>query len=198
MTSDADPDVDALFENAETWQAERVALRAILRDVGLVETLKWGKACYTYNGQNVAIFFGLKAHCGVAFFKGSLLRDPDEILIQQGKNSQAVRLMAFTSVAQINAGEARLRAFLAAAITLEKEGRKVDFSQKHNLEYPDQLTQALDDDPDFAAAFEALTPGRQRGYVLHFSDAKQSETRTRRIEKYRQKILDGRGMNDWK
>lgn len=190
--------VDALIQNAQTWRAERVLLRAILLNSGLTEDLKWGKACYTYQGQNVAIFFGMKATCGIGFFKGYLLQDPDRVLVQQGETSQAVRLMAFTSVQEILQGEPVLRAFLDQAIALETVGRKVDSSQKHALVFPQELTAAFSDDPAFEAAFRALTPGRQRGYVVHFSGAKQSATRASRIEKCRSRILDGRGLNDWK
>ena len=191
-----DPDVDKVFEAATTWRAERVALRAILLASGLTEELKWGKACYSFNGGNVAMFYGLKAMCGIGSFKGSLLSDREGVLIRQGKNSQAVRLMGFTSVQEINAGEANLRAYLAEAIDLEKAGRKVDFSQKDNLEFPDELQSAFDADPGFEAAFKALTPGRQRGYVLHFDDAKQSKTRDARIAKHKARILAGKGMQD--
>lgn len=198
MNADPNPQIDDLFDNAVTWREERTALRVILLDVGLTEELKWGKACYTYAGQNVAIFFGMKATCGIGFFKGVLLRDPEQKLVQQGENSQAVRLMPFTSLAEVEAAAPALRGFLLEAIELEKQGRKVDFSQKHALEFPQELTDAFDADPALKAAFLALTRGRQRGYVLHFSGAKQAATRVARIEKYRQKILDGRGMNDWK
>jgi uncharacterized protein YdeI (YjbR/CyaY-like superfamily) len=188
--------VDAFIERAKQWQGETKKLRAILLACGLGEELKWGKPCYTYEGANVAIIQGFKEHCSLMFFKGALLKDPGGQLVRPGENSQAAMRMEFTSLKQIKDSEPVLRAFVEQAIALEDAGLKVEFTQKHELQYPDELTSRLAGDPDLSAAFDALTPGRRRAYVMHFAGAKQSATRAARIEKCVDAILAGRGLND--
>ena len=182
--------------NQKNWQDERRKLREILLDSGLEERVKWGKLCYAWEGSNVAIIYGMKTSCAVGFFKGSLLEDEDGVLVQPGKDSQAMRRLHFESLGEIGDSEDTIRRFINQAIQLEKHGLEVAFTEKDNLDYPDELQDALDDDPELAEAFEDLTPGRQRGWVLHFSDAKQSETRTRRVRKARSTIIAGKCWNE--
>lgn len=190
-----DPRVDALLANPR-WQDERIKLRAILLDCGLVEAIKWGKLCYTFDAANVAIIYGLKDYCGLGFFKGALLRDAKGILYRQGEHSQAARLIRFTDLGQIIKAEPTVKDYIHEAIEIEKAGLKVAFKEKDALVFPDELIARLEGDPDLKAAFSALTPGRQRGYNLFFSAPKQSQTRTARIEKHVERILLGKGMND--
>lgn len=182
--------------NQKNWQDERRKLRNILLDSGLEERVKWGKLCYAWEGSNVAIIYGMKNSCAVGFFKGSLLEDEDDVLVQPGKHSQAMRRLHFESLDEIEGSEDTLRRFIDRAIQTEKDGLEVEFTEKDNLDYPDELQDALDDDHELAEAFEELTPGRQRGWVLHFSDAKQSETRARRVDNARSKIIAGKGWNE--
>ena len=189
------PKVGALLDQAK-WHEERKKLRAILLACPLTEEVKWGKLCYTFQKSNVAIIYGLKEYCGLGFFKGSLLKDPEGILHQQGEHSQAARLLRFTDVGDIAKMEPIVKAYILEAIEVEKAGLKVDFKEKHELVFPDELIDRFDADPDFRAAFEALTPGRRRGYNLYFSAPKQSRTRVARIEKSVPRILAGKGMQD--
>lgn len=182
--------------NQKNWQDERRRLRDILLDCGLEERVKWGKLCYAWEDSNVAIIYGLKNSCAVGFFKGSLLEDEGGVLVQPGKHSQAMRRLHFESLDEIEDNEDMIRRFTQRAIQAEKDGLEVEFTEKNNLDYPDELLDALDDDPELTEAFNELTPGRQRGWVLHFSDAKQSETRARRIIKARSKIIAGKGWNE--
>ncbi|AXC50510.1 hypothetical protein DRW48_13215 [Paracoccus suum] len=191
----SDPDIEKLLKQ-ETWRAERRKLRDILLDCALEERVKWGKLCYAHEGRNVAIIYGMKNSCAVGFFKGSLLRDEDGVLVQPGKHSQAMRRLHFRSLEEIEHGEGTIRRFVDRAIQVEKDGLKVEFTEKDDLDYPDELQNALDDDLELAEAFEELTPGRQRGWMLHFSDAKQSETRARRVERARSKIIAGKGPTE--
>ncbi|MDE9449798.1 YdeI/OmpD-associated family protein [Aliiroseovarius sp. Z3] len=190
-----DPEVADLLKQT-SWQDERRKLRDILRDCGLEERVKWGKLCYTYQDNNVAIIYGMKESCALGFFKGALLEDQNGVLIQPGKHSQAMRRLHFESLDEIERGEDMIRRFIGRAIKAEQDGLQVAFTEKDNLDYPDELQEALDDDPELAEAFDDLTPGRQRGWVLHFSSAKQSETRLRRIDKARSKIIAGKGWNE--
>ncbi|MGR4069269.1 YdeI/OmpD-associated family protein [Billgrantia sp. C5P2] len=189
------PKVEALLNKTE-WQEERNKLRAILLDCELSEDVKWGKLCYSFQDSNVAIIFAMKAYCALGFFKGSLLKDPESILVAPGENSQAMRQVRFTQEQEIDALAPTLKAYLQEAIEVEKAGLTVDFKEKHELEYPEEFQVALDGNAALKTAFEALTPGRQRGYILHFSGAKQSNTRTSRIEKCVPTILAGKGLND--
>lgn len=190
-----DSEVESLL-NQKNWQDERRRLRDILLDCGLEERVKWGKLCYAWEDSNVAIIYGMKNSCAVGFFKGSLLEDEDGVLVQPGKHSQAMRRLHFESLEEIKFGEDTIRRFTLRAIQAEMDGLEVAFTEKDNLDYPDELQDALDDDPELVEAFEELTPGRQRGWVLHFSDTKQSETRARRVEKARSKIIAGKGWNE--
>lgn len=190
------PKVDFFFNKAEKWQEEYKKLRMIILDCGLTEELKWGVPCYTYKKSNIILIHGFKEYCAVLFHKGALLKDTDGILIQQTENVQAARQVRFTHVQEIVDMEATLRAYIYEAIEVEKEGIKVDFKKTKEFEVPEEFQQILSDNPDLKAAFESLTPGRQRGYLLHFSSAKQSKTRESRIEKCMPLIFDGKGLND--
>jgi uncharacterized protein YdeI (YjbR/CyaY-like superfamily) len=191
----ADPRIDTYFAQAGKWQAEQAALRAILLATPLAEEFKWRAPCYTFSGSNVATIWGLKDYCGLSFFKGVLLKDPKGILVAPGKNSRSVRLARFTDVAEIGARASVLKSYVLESIENEKRGLKVDFP-KDDLELPQELRDKFNQDDAFRTAFKALTPGRQRGYVLHFSQPKQSATRTSRIDRCAPRILDGKGMHD--
>jgi uncharacterized protein YdeI (YjbR/CyaY-like superfamily) len=186
--------VDAFVGRAKVWQAELRKLRAILLECGLDEALKWGKPCYSFNDKNVAIIQPFKQHCSLMFFKGALLDDPKGLLRSQGENTQAALRLEFTSEAQVK--KSTVKPYVLSAIKVEKEGRTVDFKAKRELQLPQELTLALGKERALAKAFHALTPGRQRAYVLHFSSAKQAQTRAARIQKLIPKIRAGLGIND--
>lgn len=188
--------LDPYFRKAKNFPEELARLRDILLSYPLTEELKWRQPCYTYDGGNVVILHEMKDYCGLGFMRGALIDDPHGVLVAPGKNSQTVRQMRFRSVADIDEQEAILRAIIESAIKVHKSGQKVDFKAKRELVYPDELKDKMAKDKGFKDAFEALTPGRQRGYVLHISDAKQSKTRTARIEKQYDRIMDGLGMHD--
>ncbi len=190
------PKVDKYLTKTDRWQPEFKALRAILLASDLQEELKWGKPCYTYQNQNVTIFFALKAYCGLGFFKGALMDDPENLLHRQGKNSQAVRMLRYSDAQQITDSRESIARYLREAIRIEKSGQKIDFSEKDNLVYPQELKDRFASDPALEAAFDALTPGRRRAYNLHFSGATQSATRSARIERCAARILEGKGLND--
>lgn len=189
------PKCDAFFANATQWPAELRALRAVLHDCPLTEEFKYRSPCYTVQGGNVATVWGLKDACVLAFFKGVLLEDPAGILVAPGENSRSVRMIRLTSVAQIAGMDAVLKHYIHRAITVETAGLKVDFP-KDDLAWPEELISFLETHPDVQLAFDALTPGRQRGYILHFAAPSQSKTKAARIEKAMPRILDGKGMND--
>ena len=180
----------------DDWQDERRRLRSLILNFGLEERVKWGKLCYAYGGTNVVIFYGMKNYCALGFFKGSVLEDEDDVLIQPGENSQAMRQLRFNSLDDIRDSEDVIISTIKKAVQAEKDGLETEFNEKNNLEYPVELQNSLDDDPELADAFDDLTPGRQRGYVIHIANAKQSETRTRRIKKVRSRILRGIGINE--
>lgn len=186
---------EAFFSHQSDWRDALLALRNILRDAGLVEDFKWSSPVYTHNGANVAIIWGFKDRAALGFFKGVLLGDPEGILKAPGENSRSARMANFTSLAEIQKAAPTLRAYIAEAMRLEDEGRKVDLP-KDDLEYPEELVARLDGDDAFRQAFEGLTPGRRRGWVLHFAGAKQSATRRGRIDKAAPLILKGKGMHD--
>ena len=190
------PRVDEYVRNVEQWQEELKTLRAIVLDCQLTETFKWRQPCYTFEGNNVVILSGFKDFFSLNFFKGSLLQDPRGLLVAPGENSQASRQIQFTSVQEIAEMEDILRAYIHEAIEVEKAGLKIEFKAKSEYAVPEELLCRFEDDPAFHDAFEALTPGRQKGYLLHFAGAKQPKTRTARIEKYRERIFDGKGMQD--
>ena len=178
------------------WSAEYAALRRLCLASGLNEKLKWGQACYDLSGSNVVLIHGFKNYCALLFMKGALLKDPKGILIQQTKNVQAARQMRFASLAQINKQKAAVKAYLSEAIAVEKSGAKVQMRTVAQFEVPEEFQKRLDDDPKLAEAFHVLTPGRQKGYLLHFAGAKQSATRAARVEKHVPRILKGLGLDD--
>ena len=178
------------------WPGELKRLREIALSCGLTETRKWGVPCYTFENRNVVIVSASREYCSISFFKGVLLKDAKQVLSKPGENSQSARLIRFTSVQEIVQLTATLKEYMLEAIELERRGAKVDFRAKSELAIPDELQQKFHELPTLQTAFEALTPGRQRGYILHFTAAKQSKTRSSRIEKCIPQILEGRGMHD--
>lgn len=171
-------------------------LRMIVLNCGLKEELKWGVPCYTFQKVNIAVVAAFKEYCSLSFFKGALLNDSYKILNKPGENTQSARLIKFTNVQEIMAMEATLKAYIYEAIEVEKAGLKVEFKKTTEYNIPEEFQTILDENPDVKAAFEALTPGRQRGYLLHFSQPKQSKTRESRIEKCIPKIFEGKGFNE--
>jgi uncharacterized protein YdeI (YjbR/CyaY-like superfamily) len=191
------PRYEAFLRAAEPWRDEIAELRRIVLECGLTEEVKWGAPCFTADGGNVVIIGVLNDYCCLSFFKGVLLKDPEGILQAPGENSRSGRLIPFTAVDQILAQEATLKAYVDEAAGLERAGATVDFAKdREDLPVPAELQARFDEDPAFRAAFEALTPGRRRGWILHFSGAKQAATRASRIEKAAPRILDGKGMHD--
>ena len=190
------PKVDFYFDKAKKWQQEISKLRAIALDCGLTEELKWGCPCYTFGGSNVVLIHTFKEYCGLLFFKGALLNNSNGILIQQTENVQAARQARFTDISQIIELEPVLKAHIFEAIEVEKAGLKVELKKTKEFNMPDEFRYKLDNMPDLQAAFNTLTPGRQRAYLLHFSAPKQAKTRESRIEKYIPKILNGKGLDD--
>ena len=178
------------------WQQALQGLRSILLSCGLTEESKWGVPCYTFQGHNVVIAAAFNDYCALSFFKGALLSDADGLLVKPSEHSQAARLITFTQIEQVAEREAALKATIFEAIEVQRAGLKVDFQEKHALVYPLELQQILDEDAAFAAAFNALTPGRRRAYNLYFAAPKKSQTRISRIANYHQKILDGKGLNE--
>lgn len=179
-----------------TWQKELALLRQIVQACGLDEEAKWGVPCYTYQGKNIVILGAFKDSCIISFFKGTLLQDAQNILTAPGENSQSTRWVKFTNVKDIQRLETTLKEYIYEAIEVEKAGLKVTLKKTSEYPIPDELQQKFEENDAFKTAFEALTPGRQRGYLLHFSQAKQSATRMSRIEKYMPKIFEGKGFQD--
>ena len=190
------PLVNKVHSRERRWSAEFAALRQLCLASGLNEKLKWGQACYDLSGSNVVLIHGFKNYCALLFMKGALLKDSKGILVQQTKNVQAARQIRFASVADIDKQKAAVRAYLREAIAVEKSGVKVKMKSVAQFDLPDEFQKCLDHDPKLAEAFHALTPGRQRGYLLHFAGAKQSATRTARVEKHAPRILAGLGLDD--
>jgi len=178
------------------WHEELQHLRRIVLDCDLNEELKWSQPCYTHNNKNILILGALKEYCAIGFFKGALLHDSEGILVKPGENSQSVRQFRYTNVHDILEQEAIVRAYIFEAIEIEKAGLKVEFKKTAEVDIPEELQAKLQADPAFKLAFESLTPGRQRGYILYFSQAKQSKTRIARIEKFAPKIFLGKGLSD--
>jgi uncharacterized protein YdeI (YjbR/CyaY-like superfamily) len=191
-----DPVVTKVHAKEKRWNAEFSALRQLCLASGLHESLKWGQACYDLNGGNVVLIHGFKDYCALLFMKGALLRDPKGILIQQTKNVQAARQLRFTSLADIEKQNSSIRSYTKDAIAAEKSGAKVPMKSAAQFEMPKEFLVRLDDDPQLAEAFHALTPGRQKGYLLHFAGAKQSTTRAARVEKHAPRIFKGLGLDD--
>ena len=178
------------------WRAEYAALRQLCLASGLNEELKWGQACYDLDGSNVVLIHGFKDYCALLFMKGALLIDPKGILIQQTRNVQAARQIRFASIAEIDKQNAAVEAYIKEAIAIEKSGAKVKMRSVAQFQVPEEFQKRLDDDPKLAEAFHALTPGRQKGYLLYFAEAKQSATRAARVKKHAPRILKGLGRDD--
>jgi uncharacterized protein YdeI (YjbR/CyaY-like superfamily) len=190
------PKVDWFFNKATKWQEEYEKLRMIILDCGLTEELKWGCPCYTFQKSNIVLIHGFKEYCALLFFKGALLNDAHGILIQQTENVQSPRQIRFTNMLEIVAMEPILKAYIHEAIEVEKAGLKVDLKKTSDFNIPEEFQNKLDHIPALKAAFEALTPGRQRAYLFYFSQPKQSKTREARVEKYIPQILGGKGLDD--
>ena len=188
------PRVDGFLRKAKKWRDEFEELRMVCLDCGLTEELKWGKPCYTYQTSNIVLIHGFKDYCALLFFKGALLKDPKGFLIQQTENVQAARQIRFTNLREIVQMEPTLKAYIKEA--KEKAGLEVSYKKTSEFAVPEEFRNRLDESPALKKAFEALTPGRQRGYLLYFSAAKQSKTREARVEKCVQQILNGKGLND--
>ena len=192
----ANPRVDEFIAKAKKWPEELTKLRAILLDSELTEEFKWSQPCYTFNGKNVIVISGMKESCVFAFFKGALLKDVHGVLTRPGQHSQSTRWIKFTSVREIAEMRSILKAYVREAIEIEKAGLKVKLKKTSDLKVPEELQTMLDEFPDLKTAFEALTPGRQRAYIYHFSAPKQSKTRESRVRKFMPHILNGKGLLD--
>jgi uncharacterized protein YdeI (YjbR/CyaY-like superfamily) len=190
------PLVTKVHAKEKHWSAEYALLRQLCLASGLNEELKWGQACYDLNGGKVVLIHGFKDYCALLFMNGALLKDPEGILVQQTKNVQAARQIRFASLADINKRTAAVKAYIKEAIAIEKSGAKVQMKGVADFDMPEEFLKRLDDDPELAEAFHALTPGRQKGYLLHFAGAKQSATRAARVEKHAPRILKGLGLDD--
>jgi uncharacterized protein YdeI (YjbR/CyaY-like superfamily) len=190
------PKVDFYFTKAEKWQAELEKLRMIVLDCQLTEELKWGVPCYTFQNSNILLLHVFKEYCAILFVKGALLKDANGILIQQTENVQAARQIRFTNLQQIVEMETILKAYIYEAVEVEKAGLKVNYKKAEEFSIPDEFLKKLEENPSLETAFYALTPGRQRAYLLYFSAPKQSKTRESRVENYMQQILNGKGLND--
>lgn len=190
------PTVTKVHGKEKHWAAEFAALRKLCLASGLNEEFKWGQACYDLDGGNVVLIHGFKDYCALLFMKGVLLKDPKGILIQQTKNVQAARQIRFTSLADIKRYKAAIAAYIKEAIALQESGAKVPMKTAAQFDTPSEFQVRLDDDPKLAEAFHALTPGRQKGYLLYFSGAKQAATRTARVHKHAPRILKGLGLDD--
>jgi uncharacterized protein YdeI (YjbR/CyaY-like superfamily) len=190
------PLVTKLHAKEKRWRAEYAELRQLCLASGLNEQLKWGQACYDLSGSNVVLIHGFKDYCALLFVKGALLKDPEGILIQQTKNVQSARQIRFASLADIRKRQAAIKAYLREAIAVEKSGARVKMKGVAEFDVPEEFARRLDDDPELAEAFHALTPGRQKGYLLYFAGAKQAATRAARVEKQAPRILKGLGLHD--
>jgi uncharacterized protein YdeI (YjbR/CyaY-like superfamily) len=190
------PKVDFFFSKDGKWQKEFEQLRKIVLDCGLQEELKWGHPCYTFEKRNIVLIHAFKEYCALLFFKGSLMNDPDGILIQQTENVQAGRQVRFTNLKEIVKQAKILKAYIYEAIEVEKAGLKVKLKKTTEFPMPEEFKKILNKNAALKTAFKALTPGRQRGYLLYFAAPKQSATREARIEKYTKAILNGKGLND--
>ena len=188
--------VDWFFNKATKWQEEYSAVRKLVLDCGLTEELKWGCPCYTVEKSNIVLIHGFKDYCALLFMQGALLKDPKNILVQQTENVQSARQIRFANVEEILKSKQTIKAYIKEAMALDKAGIKVELKKTSEYKMPGEFKTFLDDMPQLKTAFEALTAGRQRGYLLFFSAAKQAKTRESRIEKYIHKILEGKGIDD--
>ncbi|HKX87305.1 MAG TPA: DUF1801 domain-containing protein [Flavobacterium sp.] len=190
------PKADWFFEEDTRWQQEYKVLRNIVNACGLTEEVKWGVPCYTLQGNNVVLIHGFKDYCALLFHKGVLLSDEQQLLIQQTKNVQAARQIRFTNLEEITSNEKLLKTYIYEAVEVERAGVQVPYKKTEEFDMPDEFRVRLENDTNLKTAFESLTGGKQRGYLLYFSSAKQSKTRESRIEKYLDKILMGKGLDD--
>lgn len=190
------PKVDFYFHKNEKWKTEIEELRHIILECKLNEELKWGSPCYTLDRNNIVLIHVFKDYCALLFFKGAILKDDKKLLVQQTKNVQAARQLRFTSLQEITKRKTAIKALIKEAIAVEKTGTKVVLKKTDEFEMPEEFKTALDKNAKLKSAFYALTPGRQRAYLLFFAGAKQSATRMARIKKYEQHILKGKGLND--
>jgi uncharacterized protein YdeI (YjbR/CyaY-like superfamily) len=195
-TNKTNPKVDAFIANAKKWQEELKKLRTILLDSELTEEFKWSQPCYTLLGKNVLVLGELKESCALAFFKGALLKDVHGVLTRPGQHSQSTRWFKFGSVREVAEMKSVLKAYIREAIEVERSGLKVKLRKTSDLKFPEELQTMLDEFPDFRAAFDRLTAGRQRAYIFHISGAKQSKTRESRVQKCMPQILHGKGLLD--
>src|SRR5262245_9491160 len=190
------PKVDGYLKRAKKWREEFEKLRVIILDCGLTEELKWGHPCYAFQKSNIVLIHGFKEYCALLFFKGALLKDPKGILVQQTQNVQAARQIRFTNVQEIVKMEPILKSYIQQAIEVERAGLNVDYKKTSEFKIPEEFQRKLDEHPALKTAFGALTPGRQRAYILYFSAPKQSKTRESRVDKYMPQILNGKGLDD--
>ena len=190
------PKVNWFFEKASKWQEEFKHLRTLMLECKLTEELKWGVPCYTFSNSNIVLIHGFKDYCALLFMKGVAIKDPQNILVQQTENVQSARQIRFSGLTEILNQKSLIKTYIENAIEVEKSGIKVEMKKTAEFKMPAEFQTALDEMPELKIAFDKLTPGRQRGYLLHFSSAKQSITRNERIEKYIPKILDGKGLDD--
>jgi uncharacterized protein YdeI (YjbR/CyaY-like superfamily) len=190
------PKVDWFFTKDTKWQEEYAELRMLVLDCGLTEELKWGCPCYTSQENNVVLIHGFKDYCALLFMQGALMKDEQGILIQQTENVQAARQIRFKNLQEILKSESIIKSYIKEAVEIEKSGLKVELKKTTEFKMPEEFQQLLDEMPELKTAFHALTPGRQRGYLLHFSAPKQAKTREARIEKYVPQILVGKGLED--
>lgn len=194
--ANTNPKVNFYFDKEKKWKEEISKLRATVLECGLTEELKWGSPCYTMEGDNIVLIHVFKEYCAVLFFKGALMKDPDGVLVQQTKNVQSARQIRFTNLREVTGAKTLLKNYIKEAVKVEKAGLKVSFKKPAEFEMAEEFQTKLDDFPALKKAFDALTPGRQRGYLLYFSSAKQSKTRESRVEKNMSRILAGKGLED--
>ena len=190
------PKVDWFFAKDTKWQKEYEKLRMMILDCGLIEELKWGCPCYTFENTNVVLIHGFNEYCALLFFKGALLNDPEGILIQQTKNVQSARQIRFTNIKEITKMEKILKSYVYEAIEVERAGLKVKLKKTSDFKIPEEFQKKLNKSSALKKAFDELTPGRQRAYIFHFSQPKLSKTREARVEKYTKHILSGKGLSD--
>lgn len=190
------PKVNDFMTNLKNWKPEMEKLRSLILETGLQEDFKWMHPCYTLNNSNIVLIHGFKDYCAILFNKGVLLKDEENLLIQQTENVQTARQIRFTNIKEILNLESTIKAYIFEAIEIEKAGLKVELKKHEDFILPEELNSDFVKNPDFKKAFQSLTPGRQRAYILHFSGSKQSSTRQNRIENYKQRILNGKGIND--
>ncbi len=189
-------EVKIYFDELEKWKPELTKLREIILECGLKEEYKWRNPCYTDNGKNIVLIGCAKEFCSISFLKGELLKDSKSFLQKVGQNTRSAKYISFETLEEIKDKEETLKNYIQEAIENERKGLKIDYAKDRELEFPDELIEKFSENPEFENAFTNLTKGRQRGYVLHFSGAKQSKTRTNRIKKYQERIFKGKGMLD--